>query len=122
MIVRSFGSLEIEPNNTLPQANGPLLSGLDYHGYEDDVSDYFHLFAVGGGNISVDLSNTSATGTQLYLYYQNTSDLVDHDGHIGAGPYHVGVTGAAAGLYYVRITAGAPFNSAMPYTLRLEYP
>jgi hypothetical protein len=114
------GTSEIEPNNTLQQANGPLVSGVDYHGYENDASDYFSFYAA-GGNISVHLTNTSAPGTQLYLYYQDNSHLVGHDGHIGSPPYHIDYTGAA-GWYYARITAGVPFNSSMQYTLRVTYP
>jgi uncharacterized repeat protein (TIGR01451 family) len=118
VVVRSFGgNFEIEPNNPLALANGPIAPGLDYHGYQNDANDYFSFYSA-GGSISATLTDTSAPGTQLYLYYQDTSHQV---GHAGGAPYHIDYNGAA-GWYYVRISASPPFNTTTPYTLIVTYP
>ena len=41
-----------EPNNTFSQANGPLMSGVDYFGYPDQY-DLFKLLLQGPGTITV---------------------------------------------------------------------
>ena len=84
---------EIDPNNSLAQANGPIASGVDYHGYQNDASDYFTFFAAAGG-MSVDLTHNSAPGTQLQFYYESTANPV---GYAGGPPYHINYNGAAAG-------------------------
>ena len=111
------GTFEREPNNNTSQANGPLQSGVDYHGYQNDTNDYYTFNAASSGSITIDLTNTSVPDTQLLLYYQSTANLVRQ---AGAAPYHLSYSGQA-GLYYVRVFTNGSNNST-PYTLRVTYP
>jgi hypothetical protein len=113
-----FGPFEVEPNNSPAQANGPLLSGVDYHGYQNDSDDYFKFDTHAAGSITVDLTNVSGGGTQLQLFYQSTSNRV---GYAGNSPYHIAYTGPS-GTYYVRVYTGSGFNSATAYLLKVTYP
>jgi hypothetical protein len=108
---------EQEPNYPLANANGPLLSGLNYYGYPNDGNDYFFFQAASRGQVTVDLTNHSGQGLQLLLR-TSTGTLVTQ---VNTPPYHL-VTTVDPGRYYVHIYSIGNFNSTTPYTLRAAFP
>jgi hypothetical protein len=112
------GFFEDEPNNTLDDANGPLVSGTTYHGRPNDANDYFSFYAAKPGNIVVDLTNHHGQDVQLSLYYQSTAD---RPGYAGGVPYHIEYSGQP-GWYYVRIYAIGGYDINVAYSLRVDYP
>ncbi len=114
------GPMEVEPNDTYLQANGPLRSGRDYTGYPDDDKDYFSIYLRTSGQITIDLTNHTGTGVQLQLFYQNTSSspLV----YKYNAPYHIDYPASTAGWYYIYIASTGNFNTNTAYTLRVSYP
>ena len=113
------GPWEREDNDTYQQANGALYSGQDYQGYPDDTRDYFSIYLRTGGDITVDLTDHTGSGTQLQLFYQSVDNRVASD---LSAPYHIEYPGGSAGWYYVYIYAPSGHNSTTPYTLRVTYP
>ena len=112
------GPWEQEPNNSYLEANGPLRSGQDYYGYPNDVKDYFSIYLRTGGQITIDLTNHTGTGTQLQMFYQSVANRVASDVE---APYHIDYNGQA-GLYYIYINTAGSYNTTTPYTLRVTYP
>jgi hypothetical protein len=112
------GPWEVEPNNSYQQANGPLQSGGDYYGYPNDEADYFSIYLLTEGQISIDLTNHTGQGVQLQLFYQTIDNLI---GFVFAPPYHVEYDGAD-GWYYIYIFTESGHNSTTPYTLQVTYP
>lgn len=116
-----FGSpsvFELEPNNTLAQANGPLEAGRAYQGYPNDANDFYYFQTVGGA-LAASLESVSGMGTQLQLFYEDTNALV---GYAGGPPYQIILTNQPAGWYYVRVYTAGGHNDSTPYTLRVTYP
>ena len=112
------GPWEAEPNNTYLQANGPLRSDQDYYGYPNDQKDYFSINLSSGGQIVVDLTNDTAQGVQLQLFYQTVDNRVDY---VLNAPYHIQYT-AQPGLYYIYIYTAGNYSSSAAYTLHVTYP
>lgn len=101
------GPLEVEPNNSRLQANGPICSGYDYSGLPSDRYDVFALDA-DSGQVIVELTNHLAEGVQLQLHHQTiTSSPIAID-YTGADGYHIEVPNAPAGRYYVVISTQTP--------------
>ena len=112
------GPWEQEPNNSYLEANGPLRSGQDYYGYPNDAKDYFSIYLRTGGQITIDLTNHTGTGTQLQMFYQSVANRVASDVE---APYHIDYNGQA-GLYYIYAYTAGGYNTTTPYTLRVTYP
>lgn len=114
----SFTSpLEIEPNNTIAQANGPLCSGVAITGTpQSDRFDYFKLETSAAGTISVNLTNNTGSGVQLVLLNQ-AGQTLKQDFEAPFSIQHAG----PAGLYYVLVYTESGFNNT-PYTLTTTFP
>lgn len=119
------GPGELEPNNNSAQANGPLCSGQNYFGYHNDSDDYYSFALNASGTFTVSLTS-SASDTQLLLYYQSDDNLVAHDANL---PYEIvcppgpqGTCPGAAGIYYIRVFTGGNVPPSTVYTLRVTYP
>jgi hypothetical protein len=112
------GTEEAEPNNSRAQANGPLQSGVDYHGYQNDTDDYFSISLSGSGNIAVDLDNANSLHTQVLLYHESSNSFVRQS---GGEPFQLSYSGPS-GIYYIRVFSDAPNNNPAVYTLRVTYP
>jgi hypothetical protein len=112
---------EREPNDLWnSNANGPLVSGGWHYGYQYDPKDIFWFDANKGGTIRISLTNPSAEGVQLQLYYKPGADPIRVAYRV-APPYDIEYAGDA-GRYYVYIYATGGYNESQPYALRVEYP
>lgn len=109
---------EKESNNAYTEANGPLVSGIDYYGYPNDLKDYFSVYMSTAGKLSIDLTEHVGNDVQLQLFYQSTSTQVGFDHN---RPFHIEHTGPA-GWYYIYIYTESGHSSTSPYTLHVTYP
>lgn len=113
------GPNEVEPNNNVLQANGPLISGRMYTGQHNDEWDAYSLYASSAGLISADLQTPRTSGVQLQVYYLNTND--PNVQYRSLPPYHVDYNGAA-GWYYIFVYTPPASVNAQTYTLVVTYP
>ncbi len=115
-----FSTLEVEPNNSGAEANGPLRSGVSVSGYANDVSDYYRLTVTATGTLTAALTNPQGQGTQLQLYREpvSTNTLVQSD---GVPPYTLSA-GVTPGVYFVRVYTAGGYTSAVPYSLQVTFP
>lgn len=138
-VVKSFGPCEIEPNNTYPEANGPLNSGGSYCGYHhpaqitqpgDSDKDYFMFTKAAGGTVSITVTSLQATG-QVTLYGQDGGTAIGFSG--GPSPFVITCSGTAnctggsgstnaAGTYYIRVVTPAGYSPSTPYNLTVTFP
>jgi uncharacterized repeat protein (TIGR02543 family) len=112
------GPWEVEPNDSIAQANGPLRSGQDYFGYPNDARDFFSVYMTQPGQLNVTLSNHTGQGVQLQLFYQSADNRV---GFVPDPPYTLSYSGPA-GWYYIFIFTESGYHSHTPYTVRVTYP
>ncbi len=112
------GVWEQEPNDDYLLANGRLRSGTEYHGYPNDIRDYFSIYVSLPGPIAINLSNHTGQGVQLQLFRESVSNLVDW---VLSEPYEIRYNGAP-GWYYIYIFTERGYNNTIPYNLRVTYP
>ena len=126
-IDKSFeGPWEVEDNDSISQANSPILSKNDYYGIHDDNNDYFGFYTNKAGIIILDM-NSSQTAVnqhgypviQTQLFYQSTANMVDYT--YGASA-HIEYNGDA-GWYFIRIyTLSEYVDDSKQYSLNVIYP
>ncbi len=118
-----LGPSEKEPNNLRAEANGPLLSGVNYLGNPNDANDYFSFIVPKAGPVAITLSGhagEAVNGLQLQLRDANDQQIT----FVFAAPFVINVPNLAPGTYYARIfyAPPGPYNSSTQYTLRVDYP
>ncbi len=126
-VMRNFstcfaGPVEIELNNLITQANGPLCSGTTYIGYHDGASDdrdYFSVTLAATGNIDIVLTDIASSEAQLQLFYSTSGSVPNC--YAGAPPYSL-TCSVLAGTYYVRVYTPANYPTSAPYHLKVTYP
>jgi hypothetical protein len=107
---------EIEPNNRPSEAAGPLCPGRTYNGLPNDRYDIFYLEAT-SGRVTVELADYAATAAQLQLHHEAiTASPIGLDAN-GADGYHIEVSNAPAGRYYIVIANAQPSGQGAPYRL-----
>jgi Concanavalin A-like lectin/glucanases superfamily len=117
---------EIEPNDVVNDATGPLVSGQNYIGDPDENgsnqdSDYYYIDLATAGTITISVTDFLAIG-QVQLYYQTTADLKVTVADQPNGNYQITYSGNA-GRYYIRVVA--PDGHATGngnYSLQVNYP
>jgi len=113
-----LGPLEIEPNNSTAEANGPIILNRNYQGYPNDLSDYFYFELSTARTVTITLADITGKDPQLQLRDAN-NNLVDID---TTPPYSLSRPNQAAGRYYVRVVVVANNNNSVLYTLRVNAP
>jgi NOL1/NOP2/fmu family ribosome biogenesis protein len=111
-----LGPMESEPNNSISQANGPILLNRVYQGFPNDLSDYYYFDLVTTRQLNIILTNITGTDPQLHLYRESVSDRVGYDPDV---PYSIAYN-APPGRYYVRVVVVGGNNTNTAYTLRVE--
>jgi hypothetical protein len=123
------GPGEVEPNNTIGQANGPLRSGQAYRGYPGqifnnrrDSTDYFSINLKTTGTIRVIVTDFHATG-DLVLRDSSTAEKARWGGS-GGTMMNVTATGLPPAWYYIQVYVdiSKTVDSTMAYTLTATYP
>ncbi len=112
------GPWEMEPNNTVEQANGHLVSGRRYYGYPNDRNDLFSFYLTTAGHIEINLDHHTGDGVQLALLYQDLNRLVTYDYDL---PYNIAYDGQP-GLYYIFIFTENGYNVNNRYELITTFP
>ena len=113
-----LGPMEVEPNNTLGEANGPILLNRNYQGFPNDLSDYFHFTLTTQRQLTINLTGITGTDPQLHLYRDTSGNRVGYD---PTPPYSISYT-APPGDYWVRVVVVDDYNSSSLYTLRVNAP
>ena len=120
----ALAATEVEPNDGIEQADGPLTAGTNFDGTlssSPDV-DWYVLYVSGQGQLDLTLTNRGTCCDTVTAY------LLDHDGgslnsasaytSSGADTDHVLYTTPGAGVYYVYVTGDVDD----PYRLRATGP
>jgi hypothetical protein len=118
-----------EPNNAIPFAFGPLVSGTELQsdfGYAWDTEDFFFLVTEGTADIHVHLAQIPAgSNYDLYLYGTDASGTPkslfaasEQESNLDES---FTVADAPAGVYYVRVRNAWLIPSSQRYLLRVVY-
>ena len=122
------GPDEVEPNNSLTQANGALHSGRAYHGHPSqsstDPSDYFSIYLATTGNLNATVTNFYADGDLVLRNSAGT--ILTRWGGSGNKPLTMVVTatGLPSAWYYIQVyvDTSKPVTPNQAYTLTATYP
>lgn len=119
------GPWEVENNDTYLIANGALYPNRDYHGYHNDVNDYFYFYLQNAGHITVNMTTdhtaTDPSGNRvmkLHLYYQSTDNSVDYKYQT---EYIIEYDGAPGWYYVLVYTVQEYTDPARSYTLNTAH-
>jgi hypothetical protein len=107
---------EIEDNDTVAQANGPLVFGSTYQGTPADDYDYFSVILTNSCTLTASLTGYTPEKGQLQLWNASNSSLYDYD----YDKAEMVVTSGAplpSGLYYVRVATVQAYYSSDTYNL-----
>jgi hypothetical protein len=113
-----LGPREIEPNNTLGEANGPILLNRTYQGFPNDLSDYYYFDLNTTRQLDITLTGITGQDPQLHLYRDSSANRVGYDPN---APYSISYN-APPGRYWVRVVVVGNYNSSSLYTLRVNNP
>lgn len=111
------GPNEVEPNDGLNEANGPLVSGLDYYGLANDARDIFYIEPTQAGEIGVSVTDHSCPNLRVQLLAANS--LVLADDRLARG--QISYVAGAAGRYFIAIANGTACNQRAPYQIKATY-
>lgn len=114
---------EHEPNDSCPQANGPVTSGMTYAGTftsTADIKDLFYFDLTAQHSIELWLTNIP-TGCDYDLALRDANgNLVDYSNESGHGDEHILVGLRAPGRHYAQAYYYAA-GCLQPYHLRVVY-
>jgi CSLREA domain-containing protein len=117
---------EVEPNDDLPQAYGPLASGKMYCGQQpdNDLNDWYRIQVPVDGTIAVELGRHYGGGVQVLIYQEDRSRLCKMNWETPDPSIHRLNCSVEAGSKYIRIyrvylTPGSEYEV---YQLKVTYP
>jgi hypothetical protein len=115
-----------EPNDSLDNAYGPLVSGRVYKAYiwnEDDQDDYYGFSPTSGTNVQVTMTNIpDGTDYDLYVYgFDGQYHLVAFSNQTGNVSETVTFAPVPGRQYYVRIYAYVGYSNQQAYQLSVTY-
>ncbi|WP_374688282.1 hypothetical protein [Promineifilum sp.] len=114
-LVGWVGPFEIEPNNDIAQANGPMVIGRAYQAYPNDRFDYFYFELGQQRTVVVTMTNNVVVQPQLQLTPPNAAPVSDT-----VGPeFKIVYPNAAPGRYYIRTAAVNNTSTTVAYTLQV---
>jgi len=112
------GPGEIEPNDTVAQANGPLESGKDYYALPNDRIDMFSIDLAENRVIQVIVSGNNCPRLRVQLSYHDVSPVVAEDGVLrGVIVFNATQTGR----YYISVDNGLVCSQESNYTIQVIY-
>ena len=111
-----------EPNDSMLQASGPLVSGQEYRGFigaKDDI-DFSYLEIDTPQIIRLSLTNLPAeVDYDLYLV-TGEEDVLADSSNSGQQDEHIEYTTSSVGVFYVLVLPFNNFSPDEPYTLFME--
>lgn len=112
-----------EPNDSIHDPYGPLVSGQLYFAYicEGDENDYYY-FEIGTLNpITVDLTQIP-DGADYDLFLYDTSKVIVAESRQGDnGDEHISYVPTVVGRYYIRVWPDVGYSNTTPYQLVVVY-
>lgn len=121
------GPSELEPNNTLSEANGPIRSNVVYQGTftSNDINDLFFFNLTEMHSVQIALDNivyngSSIEGFNLFLYRAGSNQAVSGSANL-ANARETIVKDLEPGLYYVLIYNPERLTTLSPYNVRVIY-
>lgn len=115
------GPFELEPNNDLKDANGPLYFGREYHGRRHPPGydwDYFSIYVPASGVLTIALTDTVVDTAQLFLSDAHDMTLLSCT---KAPCWIIKTIEAPAAYYIVNVFLPADYPTDAPYTLRVQF-
>jgi hypothetical protein len=110
---------EMEPNNSMGEANGPLCSGQAYDGRPDDTDDFFS-FPSGAGTVTVTMgSYAPGTHGQMMLYSSTGWYTFDNDPWDG---WQIITDTLVGSTFWIRIYTDPQYTTTLPYTVSATFP
>jgi hypothetical protein len=110
-----------EPNDSLPEATGPLVPGEDYHGFigsKEDI-DFFYLEIDTPQIVELYLTSIPPqTDYDLYLITGDEDVLADSS-NTGEQDEHIEYATSSVGVFYVVVVPFDNYSQTEPYSLRL---
>jgi hypothetical protein len=124
LVLRDYFYDPYEPNNTLEQAYGPLLSNQSYVAYipdETDPDDYYFISIVSTARVEVRLDVPDELDLDLYVYDANRKPVAWSNLSGRGVDEAVGFIPTAAITHFIRVYPFAGWSKADPYTLTVAF-
>jgi len=127
LVLRNYWSDLYEPNDTPPQAYGPLVSRKVYQAYVWDImdqNDYYYFRPITNTEVTIELTNIPpGTDYDLYVYYYDgqTYQQVAKSRRSDNADEDVAFIPEAGEKYYIRIFQFEGFSREQPYHLVATY-
>jgi hypothetical protein len=115
---------EVEPNDEIAQANGPIVSGLTYYGTfpgTDDVKDYFFFELSASHRVRIWLTNIPAGRNYDLVLRKPDATAVGYSLQGGNANEYIDISSLPQGLYFVQVYRTSGAGSSQPYHLRAIY-
>ena len=123
--VAPYGGDPFEPNDSINQAWGPLLSGQEYRPYiygPQDQEDFYFLNIATARDVQAWLRQIPA-GHDYNLYLYNSAlMLIGYSGNLSNQDEQILAGILPAGQYYVRVRPVTGYSTTQPYVLSLVFP
>jgi alpha-tubulin suppressor-like RCC1 family protein len=111
------GPNEAEPNDENSQANGPLISGLDYYGLATDLKDVFYVTLTRPGEMVATIANHTCPDFRVYIISDVGGIISDDRASRGT----VRLNSTTGGKHYITVQNGDACSQRAPYQLRVTY-
>jgi hypothetical protein len=125
-VVQTYPWHEEEEDDSYVQANGPLLSGREYHGWLDSDAgyDYYRITPSASGRLVADLviPNSPGLKMQLQLRDERGRQLSPPVYDPEPPPLHIEYDVPRAGTYYLRVCPKTGYQASPAYTLSVTLP
>jgi hypothetical protein len=119
---------EVEPNDEIPQANGPIISGLTYYGTFpetdpelDQRKDYFCFELTTSHRVRIWLTNIPAGRDYDLVLRRQDASVVGYVPQPGNADEYIDIATLAPGFYYIQVYRISGAGSSQPYHVRVVY-
>jgi hypothetical protein len=119
------GPWELEPNDSLSNANGNLRSDQTYYGYHNDVADYYRVYLTNGGQLTIDFDSqlTAKDSQDNYVIQLQLKDQYGSRLEYRVGPDEQISRSVPAGIYYIYVYTRVDYvDASKQYSLWVNYP
>jgi len=108
-----------EPNDSICDAHGPLVSGQAYFAYvcEGDANDYYYFDISTHNPITMDLTGIPDGADYDLFLYDPSKTVVEESRASGSGDEHISHVPSVTGSYYVRVWPYTGYSESTPYQL-----
>jgi hypothetical protein len=119
-VARSYFNDPYEPNDSIDEAHGPLVSGQAYTSYipdENDPDDFYFAVAGATAPLRVWLTVPAALDLDLYVYDADHKTVSSSNVNGKGVDEALSFTPAEAGTFFIRVYPFAGWSMSSPYTL-----